>query len=264
MKFSIITPTHERPELLIRAVNSAVEQTHTDWEMIVINDSPHYDYTLFENHISELKKSDPLNALKIQYITNETNMGNNFCKNVALQKVSSASDYVIFLDDDDWLHSEALTKVHNVLRENLAAWLVTNRSTTTQVLTQNTTSKEYIRYFIDYLLIKNFHGDATHTVRTSIARKNSFSTLVKNGEEVFFFLQNPSTFLYKNINTTFSDGYALTGMTQDLKNKYGYNTKLLWQEFLVNKNIYFFSRMQLCIYLLLRSLSAVRKLYDKK
>ena len=40
MRFSIITPTYKRADTLRRAISSLLSQTHTDWEMVVINDSP--------------------------------------------------------------------------------------------------------------------------------------------------------------------------------------------------------------------------------
>ena len=37
-KVSVVIPTHNRPELLKRAVNSVLNQTHKDLEVIVIDD----------------------------------------------------------------------------------------------------------------------------------------------------------------------------------------------------------------------------------
>ena len=49
MKFTIITPTYNRPDELARAVESVLGQTYQDFQMVIINDSPDYDYTSFEN-----------------------------------------------------------------------------------------------------------------------------------------------------------------------------------------------------------------------
>ena len=51
MKFSIITPTYKRADKLSRAVNSLRNQTYTDWEMIIVNDSPAETEYLLVNHL---------------------------------------------------------------------------------------------------------------------------------------------------------------------------------------------------------------------
>ena len=40
MKFSIITPTHQRPKELERAINSVLGQDYNNFEFIIVNDSP--------------------------------------------------------------------------------------------------------------------------------------------------------------------------------------------------------------------------------
>jgi glycosyltransferase involved in cell wall biosynthesis len=58
MKFSIITPIYKTPEYKIkRLYNSLVNQTYSDWEWIVFDDSP-TDYKDSYNFVSNLSKSD--------------------------------------------------------------------------------------------------------------------------------------------------------------------------------------------------------------
>ena len=113
MKYSIVTPTYNRPDKLIRCMESALSQNkinnikeNFDFELIVVNDSPVYDYSIFDNYLDKLKSEDFENFCKIKYFVNEKNMGVNYSRNYALDYVSkdTLSDYVIFLDDDDWLH----------------------------------------------------------------------------------------------------------------------------------------------------------------
>ena len=79
MKFSIITPTHKRSHLLTRAVSSLQAQTHTDWEMIIINDSP--GDTSYNDFVSSINDS------RIRYFVNSSNRGVNYSRNVALEKL---------------------------------------------------------------------------------------------------------------------------------------------------------------------------------
>ena len=77
MKFSIITPTFKRQELLSRAVASLQAQTYKDWEMIIVNDSPkdtaYHDFT------------SSVNDSRIHYFVNEINRGVNYRETLLLK-----------------------------------------------------------------------------------------------------------------------------------------------------------------------------------
>lgn len=244
MKFTIITPTYNRPDELAHAVESVLNQTHKDFQVIIVNDSPDCDYTNFENKYSS-------NA-KIIYIKNKENFGVNFSRNIALEKTKDLdSDYVIFLDDDDWLYPDALEKINKILEKDKHEWLITNRTLSDKNLVK--VKQENItkyNYFLDALIFKKITGDMTHAIKSSIATQFCFSTKVKQGEEWFYFIQIPYTLNYKNINTTDSEGYAIDGLTDQLKTKYKENTKSLWKEKLT---------FRMFLYLILRSIYSLTK-----
>lgn len=252
MKYSILTPTFNRPEPLLKCLNSVLFQNHKDFEMIIINDSPLYDYSEVEKYIQDKKDS------RIKYFKNEKNSGVNFSRNFALANISDDSDYVIFLDDDDWLHSNALSDIENILISNKNKnkkinWLVTNRSIGNTSLTENKTKKSKLNYFFDYLIFKRFVGDCTHTIDSNTATKYKFSEKVKNGEEWTYFIQLPTDIHYENINTTNSEGYNDLGLNASMQKSYRENTRKLFGEI---KNC------KMIIMLILRSLnSLLRKNY---
>lgn len=219
MKFSIITPTYNRPVELKRAIESVFAQDYFDWEIIIINDSPDYDYSIFEN-------SDLIKNSQIKYFKNPENFGVNYSRNFALGKVLDETDYIIFLDDDDLLSKNSLKDVNAYLENNKnITWLLTNR----QILNkdnkdnqeiQNTKIKkikDQYNYFWDYLIFKNISGDATHIIKKDIAIKYSFSKSIRNGEEWFFFFQLPGKIIYKDLNTTISYGYGELNEGQNKK-----------------------------------------------
>ena len=208
MKFSIITPTHKRVTGLIRAVDSVMKQTHTDWEMIIVNDSPgDKTYNSFTSSIN-----DP----RIHYHVNERNEGVNYSRNYALKKVSINSEWIIFLDDDDYLAPDALSTFANLIQKNAhKKWFITNRATTTgDSLTKFPKSNKEYSYAWDYLISKRGKGDATHCIETNLLHKIRFSQHVKQGDEWFFFYQVGlhSPMYYHNHNSTVSDGYSTTGL----------------------------------------------------
>lgn len=205
MRFSIITPTYKRKDLLVRAVASVLAQTYQDWEMIIVNDSP-FD-------ISYTEFSSSINDARIHYHINDTNKGVNYSRNYALEKVSADSKWVIFLDDDDYLSPDALQTFHDlILLHQDQKWFVTNRALQNgKPLTQFPKDDSLYSYAWKYLLLKRCKGDATHCIETKLITQNKihFSKHIKQGEEWFFFYQIGllSKMYYHNHNSTITDGY---------------------------------------------------------
>lgn len=203
MKFSIITPTYKRADKLSRAVNSVRNQTFGDWEMIIINDSPtDTNYSEFEQVIS-----DP----RIRYIKNEKNEGVNYSRNKALDEVSIHSNWIIFLDDDDYLAPDCLETFHNLIRlHSNVSWFITNRAYKDGTPTTNFPESDKIySYAFDYLITKKCKGDATHCIETKKINNIRFLKNIKQAEEWFFFYQLglKNKFYYHDHNSTITDGY---------------------------------------------------------
>lgn len=230
MKFSIITPTHKRPIELKRAIESALNQTYTNWEMIIVNDSPDFDYSSIEN-------SDILKDERIKYFKNKENKGLNYSRNVALDNISENSDYITFLDDDDWLNSECLNKAVEIIKEKPNFnWYVSNHIFNGGG-TLNTSNKHILNYVRDYLILKKLKGDATHIISTKY-KNLRFSKKVKQAEEWMYFAQIPEKFYYYNFNSKISEGYLEQGISKIYKNKKEKlkNTYHLYKELFKLKN----------------------------
>jgi len=207
MKFSIITPTHKRKDKLERAAASLLSQTYTDWEMIIINDSPQdRAYDTFAISI---------NDARIHYYVNATNKGKNFSCNYALDKISADSRWIIFLDDDDYFAPDTLATFHQLVVSNNNNWFVTNRAYKNGTpLTRFPLSDHLYSYVWEYLIFKKLKGDATHCLETKLIThtKTRFSNYVKQGEEWFFFYQigMHAKMYYYDHNSTITDGYDRT------------------------------------------------------
>ncbi|PUB79824.1 MAG: hypothetical protein B6D77_09750 [gamma proteobacterium symbiont of Ctena orbiculata] len=91
MKVSVIIPTYNRAELLLKTVQSVLAQTYQDFEIIIINDGSS------DNTETVIKDYSP----KIRYL-NQENAGLNATRNRALKLAQG--EYIATLDDDDiWL-----------------------------------------------------------------------------------------------------------------------------------------------------------------
>ena len=89
---SVIITTHNRRELVQRAINSVFEQTYPNIELIVVDDHS-------EDGTSDACKDSRINYV---YISKEDSLGNNYARNVGI--TASKGEYCAFLDDDDyWL-----------------------------------------------------------------------------------------------------------------------------------------------------------------
>jgi glycosyltransferase involved in cell wall biosynthesis len=208
MRFSIITPTYKRAGLLTRAVASIQAQTYKDWELIIVNDSPK------DNTYSSFASS--INDPRIHYHVNDTNSGVNFSRNKALDKVSAVSEWIIFLDDDDYLAPDALATFKELIETHPeSAWLITNRAQTDGTpLTEIKKSDNSYSYIWDYLILKRCKGDVTHCIETDRVHTIRFSKYIKNGEEWIFFyeLGLREKMFYHDHNSTITGGYDESGL----------------------------------------------------
>lgn len=105
-KISVILPVYNGEKYIKKAIESVLSQTLTDFELIIVNDGS-TDGTL-----------DIINEFRDNRITliNQKNLGPGASRNRAFQKVTS--EYVMFLDADDWYCKEALEIAYNQAKAN--------------------------------------------------------------------------------------------------------------------------------------------------
>ena len=249
MKFSIITPTFRRKDLLLRTVASVQAQTYKDWELIVVNDSP------FDETYREFATS--INDARIHYHVNPTNKGVNFSRNLALNTLSADSKWVIFLDDDDYFAPDTLANFALLIRSHHdAKWFVTNRAEKNGTsLTRFPGDERLYSYAWSYLILKRCKGDATHCIETKLITHihARFSQYVKQGEEWFFYYQIGlhSKMYYSDHNSTISGGYdvasGLNFRKRSFREKYETLAQLIFEA--TRKKII---RTPFIVYILLR------------
>lgn len=94
-RVSVIIPTYNRPRWLRLAIESALRQTHPSIEVVVVDDGSATDAA------HRIACSYPA----VRYIFQE-NRGLGPARNMGLE--NSTSEYVGFLDDDDWLAADSV------------------------------------------------------------------------------------------------------------------------------------------------------------
>ncbi len=113
-KVSIIIPTFNRVESVVSAIESLLEQTYKNIEIIIVNDNGEKNKDITEKLEEKIKKY--LIKKEIRYIKLEKNGGAPFARNEGV-KVSTG-EYLCFLDDDDRYVKEKIEKQIKKFSEN--------------------------------------------------------------------------------------------------------------------------------------------------
>ncbi|MBR3979855.1 MAG: glycosyltransferase family 2 protein [Bacteroidales bacterium] len=106
MRFSIIIPTYNRAAFLPKAIESVLNQTYTDWELIIVDDGS-TDNT--KDVVSQYSDS------RITYIYQE-NAERSVARNNGI--AHSVGEYVLFLDSDDYYLSNFLVDLNSEIEKN--------------------------------------------------------------------------------------------------------------------------------------------------
>lgn len=104
MKITVVIPTKERVQLLLRAIKSLETQTVLPDQIVVINDSK----SKLPAHLSEVAR--------ITLVESNQELGAAYCRNLGCQVAKG--DYIMFLDDDDVMLPDYIGKVIHVIKEN--------------------------------------------------------------------------------------------------------------------------------------------------
>ncbi|ASJ02086.1 glycosyl transferase [Thermococcus profundus] len=90
---SVIIPTHNRADLLRRAIDSVLYQTFEDFELLVVDDAS-------TDNTPEVVES--IDDGRVRYLRLKKNSGAPVARNTGIKK--SRGEFIAFLDDDDeWL-----------------------------------------------------------------------------------------------------------------------------------------------------------------
>ncbi|MFN5794283.1 MAG: glycosyltransferase family 2 protein [Bacteroidota bacterium] len=89
--FTVIIPTYNRADLIEVAINSVLQQSFTDFEIIVIDDASQDDTEKVVGKFSDIR---------IRYIKNELNIERSRTRNKAINLAKG--NYITFLDSDDY------------------------------------------------------------------------------------------------------------------------------------------------------------------
>ena len=109
---TVITPTYNRAEYLGNAIDSVLAQTHSDFELIVVDDNKSGSEARIATEEVMKKYHDP----RIRYLKNPQNIGGSASRNVGISE--ARGEYIAFLDDDDMYLPDRLEVQYAAMVEN--------------------------------------------------------------------------------------------------------------------------------------------------
>lgn len=109
---SCVIPTYKRSDMLLRAVKSVLAQTHTNIEVIVVDDNVPND----EFSLEVQRKLQLIEDSRLHYIQQEKHINGAVARNVGIKNAQGR--YVAFLDDDDEWIPEKITMQLEYLSKN--------------------------------------------------------------------------------------------------------------------------------------------------
>lgn len=127
MKISVIVPVYNAEKYLEKCILSVIEQTYSDWELILVDDGS------VDSSFEIIKKYEEADA-RIKSI-NKDNSGPGSARNSGIQLASG--DYVVFLDSDDYLSKDYFELLAPKAEKNDLVFIdVVQISTTEKILSK--------------------------------------------------------------------------------------------------------------------------------
>lgn len=146
---SVIIPTYNREQFLCRALKSVLEQSFTDFEVIVVNDGGRDVIDII----------DGFNEMRIRYVRHINTKGPAAARNTGLKMAKGK--YIAYLDDDDLYYPEHLKILVSTIDQRGFKVVYSDAYRRYEIESQQgiITQKKDIPYSIDFdrdlLLVKN-------------------------------------------------------------------------------------------------------------
>ena len=114
---SVIIPTYKRPDMIARAIDSVLNQTYKNIEIIVVDDN---DPSFWERKATAEVMNQYESNLKVTYIQHECNRNGSVARNTGWRHAKGM--YITFLDDDDEISPRKIQVQVECLEKLDRAW----------------------------------------------------------------------------------------------------------------------------------------------
>ena len=206
---SAIITTHNRaPGMVLRAVNSALNQTYTNMELIIVDDSDN-DFPERDEVERVVREASD----RIRYIRHEESRGGCAARNTGLAQAKGY--YVAFLDDDDeWLPRKTEEQMKGFTDQSIAivycGCRIINQATGEKYIRKNQFRRGKV---YDELLITNFIGGTSNPLikKECIEEVGGFDELMESAQDYDLWLRLSQRYSVNYIETPLINYYIHTG-----------------------------------------------------
>lgn len=213
-KVSIIVPIYNKENYLEECLNSIINQTYNNLEIILINDeSTDNSLKICKNY----QKKD-----KRIIIINQKNKGESGSRNAGIKKATGK--YIAFIDGDDFVDNNFIEVLHNNINNCDMASVGYTQNFKEKIEYYNSTTKLYNKQEFLSILLSNtsLRCFATKLYKTNIIKDNNilFNTDIAVGPDYLFLITYINNCKKINCdNSTFyhvvmSDNSAMRSSTQ--------------------------------------------------
>lgn len=191
---TIYIPTFNRVELLKRAVNSVLTQTHKNIELIIVNDASTDDT---ESYLESLVKKDS----RVRYFTNKESKKACYSRNLAIN--NATGEFITGLDDDDYFES-------NRIERFLSDWNNKAMALYSYSIESECSNKKLIKrpskISQKNLLICNYPGNQIFTKTKYLREINGFDEMLPAWQDLdtwYRILAKPNSFMDLSMHSSY-------------------------------------------------------------
>lgn len=224
--YSIVLPLYNKENFIQKTVESVLNQSFFDFELIIINDG---------STDSSEKIISKFNDLRIKYFLKE-NEGVAKARNFGIEK--SSADYICFLDADDYWNVDYLKTMHFYINNVPDQYVF---SSAIEIETKKTifAASYSIKKTGDFEVVNFFEASQKNSIlwtSSAIIHKNvfektgTFDTLISKGEDTDMWirigLNYPIVFIWKILSRYVYDASSISRNNKYFLEEYTFNKYL--------------------------------------
>jgi glycosyltransferase involved in cell wall biosynthesis len=223
--FSIIIPTFNRAHFISRAIESVINQTFSDWELIIVDDGS-------TDHTKELVASFIEKDKRIKYIYQE-NAERSAARNNGIDKAKG--NFVCFLDSDDYyLHGHLFNLHQNINSMDTIYYVGLLLKRENKLIKRDELTVNGLKQF-DQLCLATIHSQQV-CIPSKITKEYKFNPSIRIAEDLELWIRINENYNFQYIENSFS--VVIVDHTErsiDLKNNVGVE-QLATYKFIYSKN----------------------------
>jgi glycosyltransferase involved in cell wall biosynthesis len=259
---SVVIPTYNTSNFLIKAIQSVINQTYKNWELIIVDDGS-TDQT--RQIVEEFQKKDS----RIKYFF-QNNKGQGAARNLGIKNANGV--YIAFLDSDDEFFENKLERVMSYfVKDKNIAFIYSDASIIGDNLYQKRRSEVVTPYsgeIYKKLLFNNFITTSTVVVKKEVLQNCGLfdeSDLLRNFEDYDLWLRIAKKYKIEYIPEVLTKYYFVPKITSWKKRRRAYKAMIyIYYKNLKIANAYekFIVMYKLGEYLLKLIISFVMSLFE--